>query len=268
MRGVPVCLFLHNDPRGMRGARSAVERGRLVGALAGVVTVSGYLRGRLLEGVAAPARAVAVLPNCLDLGAVPAAAKEDLILFAGRVVADKGADSFVAACGLALPGLPGWRAAMIGADRFGADSPETAWIASLRPKAAASGVVMEGYRPHAEVLAAMARAAIVVVPSRWEEPFGLTALEAMACGAALVASDRGGLREVYGEAAVVIDPEDPAGMAAVLVALARDPARRAALAAAGRARAAGFDAAPTLARLDELRSDVLAAWPRAPAHPI
>jgi len=66
----------------------------------------------------------------------------------------------------------------------------------------------------------------------------------------------------------VIDPEDVAGMAAALVALARDPGRRAALVAAGRARAAGLDVAPTLARLDALRSDVLAAWPRTPAHPI
>ena len=52
----------------------------------------------------------------------------------------------------------------------------------------------------------MARAAIVVVPSRWSEPFGLTALEALACGAALLCSPRGGLPEVYGQAAQRIDP--------------------------------------------------------------
>jgi glycosyltransferase involved in cell wall biosynthesis len=157
---------------------------------------------------------------------------------------------------------------MIGADRFGPDSPETPWLAALRPQAAAAGVAMPGYRPHAEVLAAMARAAIVVVPSRWDEPFGLTALEAMACRAALVASPRGGLPEVYGETAVVIDPEDPAGIAAALVALARDPARRAALASAGRARAETFDVTPAVARLDALRTDVLAAWKRNPRGPI
>ncbi|WP_264716474.1 glycosyltransferase, partial [Limobrevibacterium gyesilva] len=123
----PVCLFLHNDPQGMRRARGAAERAALLARLARVVTVSDYLRGRLLEGVAAPARAPVVLPNCLDLLQIPPSPdpRDKLILFAGRVVSDKGADSFVAACARALPALPGWRAEMIGADRFGPDSPET-----------------------------------------------------------------------------------------------------------------------------------------------
>ncbi|MCX7383187.1 MAG: glycosyltransferase family 4 protein [Alphaproteobacteria bacterium] len=255
--GVPVRLLLHNDPQGMRGLKSARERAGMLTYLAAVTTVSEHLRRRYLDGITGD---VSVLPNCIDLAEIPKAdARENLILFAGRVVSDKGADSFVAACGLALPGLPGWRAEIIGADRFGPDSPETPWLATLRPKAAAAGVAMRGYRPHADVLAAMAHAAIVVVPSRWDEPFGLTALEAMACGAALIASARGGLPEVYGDAALAIDPENPADIAAALTALATDPARRAALAEAGHARAAQFDVAIAARRLDALRSDVLAA---------
>ena len=93
---------------------------------------------------------------------------------------------------------------------------------------------MLGYRPHADVLAAMARAAIVVVPSRWQEPFGLTALEAMACGAALVCSPRGGLPEVGGDAALYADPDDPPAVAEAIVALARET-RRATVAGRGRA---------------------------------
>ena len=80
----------------------------------------------------------------------------------------------------------------------------------------------------------MARAAIVVVPSRWQEPFGLVALEALASGAALICADRGGLREVAGDAAVYVDPDDPAALAAAIRALAADAARRAALGQAGR----------------------------------
>jgi UDP-glucose:(glucosyl)LPS alpha-1,2-glucosyltransferase len=267
--GLPVVLFLHNDPQGMRGAATAVERARLLARLAGVVTVSEHLRRRLLEGVTDPAMNPAVQPNSLDLAAIPAAvSRETLILFAGRVVADKGADAFVGACARALRELPGWRAEMIGADRFGPDSPETPWLASLRLRAEAAGISLRGYRPHAEVLEVMAHAAIVAVPSRWPEPFGLTALEAMACGAALVASDRGGLPEVCGEAAVTIDPDDVEGFATVLVGLARDPGRRAALGAAGRARAVRFDVGTAAARLDTLRSDVLAAWKRRHAPPI
>lgn len=261
LRDTPVVLFLHNDPQGMRRAGTAAERAALAGRLAGVVAVSAYLAGRFGAGAS-------VLPNGIALEDVPQAPKERLILFAGRVVSDKGADSFVAACALALPQLPGWRAEMVGADRFGADSPETPWIAALRPRAAAAGVAMLGYRPHAEVAALMARAAIVVVPSRWPEPFGLTALEALAAGAALLYAPRGGLPEVAGDAAVPVDPEDPAAIAAAIVALAGDPDRRAALGAAGRARAERFGMEKIGASLDALRSDVLDAWSRRPPRPI
>ncbi len=267
--GLPVSLFLNNDPQGMRAARTAAERAALLERLAMVATSSAWLRGRLLAGVAAPARDPVVLHNWLDLGEVPASPpeRERTILFAGRVVADKGADSFVAACAAALPDLPGWRAVMIGADRFGPDSPDTRWIQALRPRAAAAGVEMWGYRPHGEVMQAMARAAIVVVPSRWPEPFGLTALEAMAAGAALLCAPRGGLPEVFGDTGIAIDPEDPAALAATIRALAGDPARLAVLGAAGRARARLFDLPVAAARLDNLRRAILAerARPRGAA---
>jgi len=256
----PVSLFLHNDPQGMRDAKTPAERTRLLATLAMVANASAWLRARLLEGVPHPARDPVVLHNWLDLAEVPPSPpeREPTILFAGRVVRDKGADSFVDACALALPHLPGWRAVMIGADRFGPDSPETPWIAGLRPRAAAARVEMWGYRPHADVMAAMARAAIIVVPSRWPEPFGLTALEAMAAGGALLCAPRGGLPEVFGDAGLAIDPENPAALAATIRDLAANPAHIAALGAAGRARARLFDLPVAAARLDALRRHVLA----------
>jgi glycosyltransferase involved in cell wall biosynthesis len=265
----PVLLVLHNDPQGMRRARTPTERRALLAGLAGVATVSSFLRDRLLEGLPAPPRDPAVLPNCIDLASLPPPApREPTLLFAGRVVADKGADSFVAACALALPELPGWRAEMIGADRFGADSPETPFLGALRPRAAVAGVALLGWRPHDQVMAALARAGIAVVPSRWPEPFGLAALEAMASGAPLLCSARGGLPEVTGDAAIPIDPDDAAGMARAMVALAHDGARRAALERAGRARAARFDARSAAVRLDALRRDVLVAWSAGRGGPI
>ncbi len=251
---IPVLLFLHNDPQGMRGAATRRDRRMLLARLAGVATVSEFIRARLLDGVGAPSRMPVVLPNALDLAELPrGGTREKLILFAGRIVADKGADSFVAACARALPTLPGWRAEMIGADRFAADSPETRFLTALRPAAAAAGILMPGYRPHEEVLDAMARAAIVVVPSRWPEPFGLTALEAMASGATLVCSARGALPEVAGEAALYADPDSPDALAEAITILARDEARRAALGALGRERAGRFDIGAAVATLRALR---------------
>ena len=256
----PVIAFLHNDPHGMRGAASAMERADMLGRLAGVVTPSAYLRQRILDGVHAPARDPVILPNCLDLAELPLSRpKERLVLFAGRVVADKAPDVFIAACAAALPQLPGWEAAMIGADRFSFDSPDTGFVQATRAAAGAAHVRMLGYRDHPDVLASMSRAAIVVVPSRWAEPFGLVALEALACGAALICSPRGGLPEVAGDAAVYADPDHPAAFAAAILALAGDEPRRIALAEAGRQRARRFDVKVIAAQLAALRWDILTA---------
>jgi glycosyltransferase involved in cell wall biosynthesis len=252
--GVPVTVILNNDPVGMRDAETPVERGEMLRRLAGVITSSEWLRQRVLQGVTDPAKDPVVLPNCLDLAELPAPRRrERLVLFAGRVVADKGPDAFVSACAAALPHLPDWVAEIIGADRFSFDSPDTAFVQMIRSAAEGANVRMLGYRDHPEVLAAMSRAAIVVVPSRWAEPFGLVALEALASGAALICSPRGGLPEVAGDAAVYADPDRPAEIAAAIRALATDDRRRAALAEAGRARAMLFDVPVIAERLAALR---------------
>jgi len=254
----PVTIILNNDPQVMRASATPAQRTQMLRRLALVLTSSDYLRRRVLEGVTDHIRAPVVLPNCLDLSELPPPReREKLILFAGRVVADKGPDSFVAACAAALPHLPGWRADIIGADRFRADSPDTNFVQMVRAAAERATVRMLGYRDHPQVLAAMARAAIVVVPSRWPEPFGLVALEALASGAALICSPRGGLPEVAGDVAVYADPEQPLEIAAAIRALVCDEPRRAALAEAGRRRARAFDVGVIADQLTALRRSVL-----------
>jgi glycosyltransferase involved in cell wall biosynthesis len=259
---LPVGLLLNNDPTEQRAARSPAARARLLRRLRPVMTSSDYLRRRFMTGLdeGSFANRVEVLHNCIDLAAVPAQVeRENLILFAGRVVADKAPDSFIRACALVLPDLPGWRAEIIGADGMSATGRETGYVRQISAQAELSDVGMVGYRDHPLVLRAMTSAAIVVVPSRWNEPFGLTALEAIACGAALIVSPRGGLPEVAGDAAVYANPDDPADIAAAILALARDPARRAILSAAGRDRARRFDTPIAAARLAALRRDALEA---------
>jgi UDP-glucose:(glucosyl)LPS alpha-1,2-glucosyltransferase len=270
--GVPVVVVLHNDPQEMRAISGAAGRDKLLAATAGAIVASEWLRHRLLHGVPdAAQRAVHVLHSCLDPSELPQVGRgerERLILFAGRLVADKGADAFVSACARVLPRLPGWRAEMIGADRFGPNSPETPFLQALRSAAQAAGVTLAGYRPHEEVLQAMSRAAIVAVPSRWEEPFGLTALEALACGAALVTSGRGALREVAGDTAVYADPDQDGALADAFLTLAENQERRDALGAAGRRRARLFDAAEARMRHAEIRADIAERWSRIAYPPI
>ncbi|HEY1316798.1 MAG TPA: glycosyltransferase [Gaiella sp.] len=98
------------------------------------------------------------------------------------------------------------------------------------------------------------RAEIVVVPS-FGEGFGMVALEAMERGRAVVASDVGGLPEIVeaGKTGLIVPPGDASALAAAIVELARDPARAAALGAAGRDRALSeFAQARCTARIEEL----------------
>ncbi len=252
--GTSLTLILHNDPRSMRRAGTVSERAALLRRMR-VACVSEWLRTRFLDGLPQGAE-VRVLPNCIDLAALPPQReRENLILFAGRVVADKGADAFVASCAQVLPQRPGWRAEIIGADRFSPSAADTPFLAALRPVAAAAGIAMHGHQPHRAVLEAMTRAAIVVVPSRWQEPFGMTALEAMVCGAALIVSPRPGLVEVVGDAALRAEPDQ---LAHALLRLTGDPALRASLSRQALERAPQFDIEPARRRLRAMRAEALA----------
>ena len=147
-------------------------------------------------------------------------------------------------------------------------------VARIRAALAPFGAraVVETDRPFSAVKPLLERAAIAVAPTIGPEPFGRAALEAMAGGAALVCTTEGGMGDVAGEAAIRLPSADPAEIAAALRGLIADDAARAALAAAGRARAvARFDLDAVAARLDAVYEETLARRPapgRAPAPPM
>jgi glycosyltransferase involved in cell wall biosynthesis len=249
-----VSLWFHNDPQGMRGARASRERHRILGRARHVICVSDWVRGRFLEGITENAERVIVLPATFDTAGVAPAPKDNTILYAGRFIPDKGVLPLAGALAQILPGLPDWRAVLIGEGRKPNDDYSRRVAATLAPLGAR--VALPGFLAHEATMDAFARAAIVVVPSQWQEPFGRTAVEAMAAGCALIASRRGGLPAIVGDAGVILDTPDAPSLATALMRLTNDAALRLDLQRRARARAAdALDIRPWAARLDALRRE-------------
>jgi glycosyltransferase involved in cell wall biosynthesis len=195
------------------GAGLSLQQPHLFEQTDRLVALSGAHRSRLVA-LGAPADTIVTLPHFVldaEVAAGPSGGGE-YALAAGRLVSEKGFDVAIAAARAA--GVPltiageGPDGARLRALAAGADVTFTGWVAGER-----LGELRAG-------------AAVVLVPSRWEEPFGYVALDALAAGVPVLASDRGGLPEVVGpENTLAL--EDTAAWAARLRALAGDAGERA-----------------------------------------
>jgi glycosyltransferase involved in cell wall biosynthesis len=107
---------------------------------------------------------------------------------------------------------------------------------SVAPGAPPSWLRRAGFVSHAELGGLYARAAALVVPSRYEG-FGLPVLEAMTAGGAVVCAQASTLPEVAGDAALYFPPDDSDALAALLYRVLHDPAVGETLRARGRLRA-------------------------------
>jgi starch synthase len=158
------------------------------------------------------------------------------VVFVGRVTRQKGLPVLLRAAEHIDP------AAQLVLCAGQADTPEleaevTGLVSHLR--ATRSGVIwIPGMLAKDEVIQILSHATVFVCPSLYE-PLGIVNLEAMACGAAVVASAVGGIPEVVadGETGLLVPPDDEAALATAINTLLGDPARTAAMGARGRVRA-------------------------------
>jgi glycosyltransferase involved in cell wall biosynthesis len=121
-------------------------------------------------------------------------------LFAGRLSPEKGAAEAIDIA----------RAAGVPIDVYG-DAYDAGYSRKqIDPRRAWPDVTVHDAVPRARLWEAMARAAVVLYPARWDEPFGLAAAEAQACGTPVVAFSRGGLGEVIvdGVTGFLVAPDD------------------------------------------------------------
>lgn len=170
------------------------------------------------------------------------------LLCCGRIDRRKGIDVAVSA----LAELP--RAARL--DVVGAgDREHEAELAALAARVGVAERIASGPRPRAALPASYAAADVLLFPVRWQEPFGLVPLEAMAVGTPVVASGRGGSAEYLrdGENCLVVDPDaGAAAWAAAVRRLADDASLRGRLREAGLATAREHSQARFTERLSAL----------------
>jgi glycosyltransferase involved in cell wall biosynthesis len=195
---IPVLLHRHNFERLSGNIIRRWWKQRRLGRLSRLSFVSEAARDHFSKLWPQGPRAE-VVPNGLDMRLwQPTDKGRREILVVGRAVGVKGILPAALGVEQALRDLAGWQATFVLSSTH--EEPEyfrqVAEVVSRTPRAR---LLLD--QPFARVKAMTEDAEIAIVPSVWSEPFGRTALEALAGGAALITSGRGGLREVAGEAA-------------------------------------------------------------------
>ncbi len=178
------------------------------------------------------------------------------ISFVGRTGIEKAPDLLLRAALHLSETTTDFRILMIGSnhwDRFELDEYQQQLL-DLVGQLEARGIAVErpGHVGRADLPAALRRAQIHAVTSRWDEPFGLTTVEGMASGLAVVASDTGGTPEVVGDAGFLFARDDAAGLADCLKPLVLDAAMRKDYSRRARARAEDFPWERTWGRIQAL----------------
>lgn len=222
--GVPVVATFHAAP-GEMGVRFY----NLLG---------GWLKGilgrhvRQITAVSETARAplpadldVTIVPNGIDAVSLAVASERNprQVTFLGRDEPRKGLDVLLAAWPSVLESVPDAELVVMGAKR---DVPDINWL---------------GWVDDETKTGVLNSSAVYVTPNTGGESFGIVLLEAMAAGAAVVASDLDAFTDVGGHAARYFDNGDPDSLSVEIVRLLQDEVTRSELAKAGLVRAAGFD---------------------------
>lgn len=215
------------------------------------IAVSNAARG-LVEEAFGPG--VRIVPNGVDtevFGRVPPPPADASVLFFGRLEERKGAQTVAAAWPMVLAAVPDARLTLAGTG---------ALESSLRVALDGLRVSFPGTFDRAGLLQHLGDHQVACLPAVGGESFGITLVEAMAARRAVVATSIAGYTSVIRDEpdGLLVPPNDPVALAAALVSVLTDPARRESLAAGGLARAERFGWERVTGEVEEAYDDALA----------
>jgi glycosyltransferase involved in cell wall biosynthesis len=267
---VPIVAHHHHlDPSPLN---RVIER-RVVDAVDRLVVGSEFARNQLRDELGARTDHVAVVPYGVDERFAPAPRRPDLaarhgvgpgpvVLFLGGLKPRKNLPLLLDIWARVASSAPAARLLIVGGGPLRATLEQRARDLELGDR-----VRFAGYVPEAEKVDHLNLADVFLFPSAMEG-FGLAVGEAMSCGLAVVASNRGSIPEllVDGEGGFLCDPATPEPFAEGLRRLLADAGRRRAMGAANRARVeARFRWERCVAATEALYAETLAGWRRPAA---
>lgn len=175
----------------------------------------------LMSGLRLPVDRVFVRHNFVPDPARPAVERQHVVASVGRLDEAKGIPLLMAGWDAFRARMPSARLRLVVAGAGPLDGAVRQWADGR------ADVSVLGLLPRADAGEVLARSLAVVVPSAWEETFGLVAVEAMAAHVAPLAPARGSFPELIrdGVDGVLFAPDDAAALASALVDVERDPRR-------------------------------------------
>ena len=202
-----IILFFHNDPLEMKGSKSVNDRLSLISECAAICFVSKYIKKQFLTNIKGDTKNIRVIHNGISKISKRYLDKEKSIIFIGRLVEEKGAHLFLEASKILSQKYKNWNFTLIGSPYLGSNKIETNYSRKIFSivKQLGPNVKLTGYLPHNEAQKIVEKAAIMVVPSIWPEPFGLVVAEGMMYGCAIITSQNGGIPEIIEDKGIVLD---------------------------------------------------------------
>ena len=184
-------IYFHNDPLSMKGSKTIKERLEIISNVEKIIFVSEWTQKRFFidldDKLKTKTEVIypSVNPNKKMIR------KKKYITFVGKLNESKGYDLFSKSILKILNEFPEWKAFSLG------DEDRRKIFIKHRNH------FELGFIKHSKVLSLLDETSISVVPSRWDEPFGRTALEATSRGCATIISNKGGLPETTKQAIIM-----------------------------------------------------------------